>query len=124
MSAFNPAIAVEFVNFYYGTFDANRANLLSLYRDGSMMTWEDTQLMGAGPIVEKLTSLPFQTVKHTVVKCDPQPSLTPGSMIVLVTGNLQIDDGEQKLPFTQTFQLVQEGETYYVFNDIFRLNIG
>lgn len=56
----------------------------------------------------------------------------------------QVDDSPNPLPFTQLFQLVPEGQTYYVYvcvsavegsithlllsdprlNDIFRLNLG
>jgi hypothetical protein len=28
------------------------------------------------------------------------------------------------MPFSQVFQLMPEGGSYYVFNDIFRLNYG
>lgn len=33
-------IATQFVNFYYATFDRNRAELLPLYRDMSMLSFE------------------------------------------------------------------------------------
>jgi hypothetical protein len=34
-------------------------------------------------------NLPFQTVQHQVVKCDPQPT-TSGGIIIMVTGNLVV----------------------------------
>ena len=46
-------IGAAFVHHYYTTFDANRENLVSLYADSSMMTFEGTQCLGAAAIVEK-----------------------------------------------------------------------
>lgn len=77
------AIAKQFTDFYYTTFDNNRAGLQSLYvrapwacaidaidaylfvylglfgpltkRDGSMLSWEGSPIQGASLISEKLT---------------------------------------------------------------------
>jgi hypothetical protein len=67
------AIAKEFVNFYYSTFDRNRQELASLYKQHSMLSFEGQTFLGA-QIVEKLVSLPFQKVQHQVVTVDAQPS--------------------------------------------------
>ncbi|PBK64549.1 nuclear transport factor 2 [Armillaria solidipes] len=118
-------VAKQFTDFYYNTFDSNRPALASLYRPESMLTWENNQILGVSNIVEKLVSLPFEKVLHKVETCDAQPSNpAAGSIIVLVTGLLRVDDGEQPLPFTQTFQLIPDAGTYYVYNDLFRLNLG
>lgn len=56
-------------------------------------------------------------------------------MVVLVRGNTtlshtqthflpQIEGSTNELFFSQAFQLVQNGTSYYVHNDIFRLNYG
>lgn len=77
------------------------------------------------PIIEKLTSLPFQKVLHKVTTRDAQPSSpSVASLIVNVTGLLVIDDSPNPLQFSQVFHLIPEGGSYYVFNDIFRLNYG
>ncbi|KAJ3534252.1 hypothetical protein NM688_g7165 [Phlebia brevispora] len=118
-------IAQEFTNFYYQTFDTNRAQLEALYRPTSMLTFEGTQILGVKPIIEKLVNLPFQKVVHQVVTLDAQPSSTAmASLIVSVTGQLVVDDSTNPLHFSQVFQLIPEGPGYYVFNDIFRLNYG
>lgn len=118
-------IAQQFTNHYYKTFDESRAKLTSLYRDVSMLTWEGSQILGAKAISEKLESLPFKTVQHKVTTLDAQPSSpTIGSIIVMVTGLLVVDGEETALQFSQTFNLVPEGEVYWVYNDIFRLNYG
>ncbi|GBE82685.1 nuclear transport factor 2 [Sparassis latifolia] len=118
-------IAKQFTDFYYTTFDTNRGGLQNLYRDVSMLTWEGSQILGASSIAEKLTGLPFDKVVHKVVTLDAQPSSpTVASLIVSVTGLLLVDDGANPLQFSQVFQLIPDGGSYYVFNDIFRLNYG
>ncbi|KIK95962.1 hypothetical protein PAXRUDRAFT_826480 [Paxillus rubicundulus Ve08.2h10] len=120
-------IAKQFTDFYYATFDsaANRSNLVSLYRDSSMLTWEGEQHQGSATIVQKITSLPFNTVQHKVTTIDAQPSSPAiASLIVSVTGLLVVDDSTLALNFSQVFHLIPDGGSYYVFNDIFRLNYG
>ncbi|EGF78384.1 hypothetical protein BATDEDRAFT_90859 [Batrachochytrium dendrobatidis JAM81] len=117
-------IAKSFVDFYYATFDRNRAELTPLYKDHSMLSFEGQQFLGPA-IVKKLAELPFQKVNHQVVTVDAQPSNpAPGPLLVTVTGRLLVDDEQNPQHFSQTFQLVPEGSSYYVFNDIFRLNYG
>ncbi|KAH7889978.1 nuclear transport factor 2 [Phlebopus sp. FC_14] len=136
------AIAQQFVTFYYGKFDENRQQLASLYRDHSMLTFEGQPFQGSESITKKLTSLPFQKVQHRVTTMDAQPaSINGADIIVSVTGLLVVDDSQNPLQFSQTFRLVPDGNTYYVyekisprmytkrshlnrFNDIFRLNYG
>ena len=45
--------------------------------------------MGAGSIVEKLVSLPFQKVKHAITALEAQPTPT-GGIVILVTGHLAV----------------------------------
>ncbi|KAF9566280.1 nuclear transport factor 2 [Agrocybe pediades] len=119
------AIAKQFVEFYYKTFSGDRSSLLALYRDHSMLTWEGTPIQGAKSIVEKLVNLPFGKVQHTITSLDAQPSSpSVASLLVSVNGNLVVDDSENAIPFSQVFQLIPDGGSYYVFNDIFRLNYG
>ncbi|KAN0115659.1 hypothetical protein V8E52_006778 [Russula decolorans] len=119
------AVAQQFTDFYYNTFDSDRSGLGALYRDTSMLTFEGTPIQGVKPIIEKLTSLPFQKVLHKVTTRDAQPSSpSVASLIVNVTGLLVIDDSPNPLQFSQVFHLIPEGGSYYVFNDIFRLNYG
>ncbi|KAF9653855.1 nuclear transport factor 2 [Thelephora ganbajun] len=117
-------IAQQFTDFYYSTFDSNRASLVSLYRNHSMLTWEGSPILGAKLITEKLTSLPFEKVAHKITTLDAQPSSQGGSILVSVTGLLVVDDSPNPLQFSQVFNLTPDGSSYYVFNDIFRLNYG
>ncbi|ORX77583.1 nuclear transport factor 2 [Basidiobolus meristosporus CBS 931.73] len=118
-------IAKSFVDFYYSTFDRSRNELSPLYREGSMLTFEGQQFQGSANIVEKLVNLPFQRVQHRVSTLDAQPSHPQqGSLIISVTGQLMIDEESNPQQFTQCFQLVPEGNNYWVLNDVFRLVYG
>ncbi|KAJ3021639.1 Nuclear transport factor 2 [Thoreauomyces humboldtii] len=118
------AIARQFVDYYYNTFDTNRQGLAPLYREQSMLTFEGQPTSGGKQIVEKLTNLPFQRVQHVVSTSDAQPGSPSGSIIVTVTGQLLIDDETRPQFFTQTFHLYPEGTSFFVYNDIFRLVLG
>ncbi|TIC03618.1 nuclear transport factor 2 [Wallemia mellicola] len=107
------------------TFDSNRSQLRGLYRDGSMLTWESNQILGVNAILEKLEGLPFQKVVHKTDTIDAQPSsASVASLMVLVTGQLIVDDSPNPIAFSQVFQLMPEGGSYYVQNDVFRLVYG
>lgn len=95
------AVAKAFVDHYYSTFDANRANLATLYQDTSMLTFEGQKIQGSANIVAKLTSLPFQQCKHTITTVDCQPSGPTGGMLVFVSGNLQVVGEQHSLKFSQ-----------------------
>ena len=103
-----------------------------------MLTFESTATQGATQIVQKLAvchwienrlvqiltrgqDLPFQNVKHRVDTLDAQPSNEAGGIIVLVTGALQVEDQDRPMSYVQTFQLMPEASTYFIFNDVFKL---
>ncbi|KAL8862065.1 MAG: hypothetical protein Q9178_001520 [Gyalolechia marmorata] len=115
-------IAQQFTQFYYNTFDENRSNLAALYREQSMLTFESDAIVGTAAIVEKLTNLPFQKVKHQLTTLDAQPSSAEGGIIVMVTGALMVDEEQRPMNYTQVFQLLPDGTgSYFVFNDMFKL---
>ncbi|KAJ5211754.1 Nuclear transport factor NTF-2 [Penicillium cinerascens] len=120
MSDFS-SIAQQFVEFYYKTFDGNRDGLAPLYRDQSMLTFETSSVQGTAAIVERLSSLPFQQVRHQIATFDAQPS-SEGGIIVLVTGALLVDEEQKPMSYTQLFKLQPDGAgSYFVLNDVFRL---
>ena len=59
---------------------------------------------------------------HKITTCDPQPSPS-GGILVMVTGYLAVD-GNVSTPFkfTQMFHLMPDGASWYIHNEIFRLN--
>ncbi|KAI7871643.1 hypothetical protein BDF14DRAFT_1082714 [Spinellus fusiger] len=116
-------VASAFVKFYYDTFDRNRLELAPLYRPTSMLSFEGMQFVGISDISEKLVNLPFKRVKHNVSTIDAQPTaFAGGSILVAVTGALLIDEESNPQMFSQTFHLIPEGNSYWVSNDVFRLN--
>ncbi|RYP50000.1 hypothetical protein DL769_011012 [Monosporascus sp. CRB-8-3] len=123
MAANFEEVAKQFVDFYYNKFDTDQTSLAALYRDNSMLTFESAAVLGVANIVEKLVNLPFEKVKHQVSTLDAQPSIN-GGILVLVTGQLLVDDQERPLNFTQAFQLMPEGGSFFVYNDIFKLVYG
>ena len=123
-------VGQAFITHYYQVFDNDRTQLGSLYKDEvSMLNFEHNpgrpgQFKGTAQILEKLTNLPFRKVQHQVVTIDCQP--TPGGgVLVVVCGNLLVDDEQMPQKFSQVFQLLPSGTgSFYIFNDIFRLNVG
>lgn len=87
-----------------------------------MLTFESSQLQGAKDIVEKLVGLGFTKVTHRISTLDAQPASPAGDVLVMVTGELLIDEEQNAQRYSQVFHLIPEGNSYYVFNDIFRLN--
>ncbi|KHN44448.1 Nuclear transport factor 2 [Glycine soja] len=130
------ALAKAFVEHYYSTFDTNRNNLANLYQEGSMLSFEGQKIQGSHNIVAKLTSLPFQhyavakltslpfqQCHHSISTVDCQPSGVNAGMLVFVSGNLQLAGEQHALKFSQMFHLIPTPQgSYYVLNDIFRLN--
>ncbi|KAI1069754.1 hypothetical protein LB507_008272 [Fusarium sp. FIESC RH6] len=115
----------QFVEFYYNTFDSDRNGLAALYRPSSMLTFESASVLGAQAITEKLASLPFQKVKHQVTTLDAQPSNDQGGVIILITGALLVDEEQNPMNFSQTFQLHRDDQgQYFVYNDLFKLVLG
>ncbi|KAH7683209.1 Nuclear transport factor 2 domain-containing protein [Dioscorea alata] len=119
-------VAKQFVEYYYTTFDNNRAGLASLYQDTSMLTFEGAKTQGVAAIVNKLTGLPFQQCHHAVSTIDCQPSGPAGGILVFVSGNLQLAGEQHALKFSQMFHLMPQHPgnpgSFFVLNDIFRLN--
>lgn len=89
-----------------------------------MLSFEDADILGGGNIVKHLHDLPFKQVLHKVTSLSVQPSGVPGALIVSVQGDLQIDGDESTLKFSQVWHLLPEGNSYWVHNDLFRLNYG
>uniref|UniRef100_A0A3B3RBV6 Nuclear transport factor 2 n=1 Tax=Paramormyrops kingsleyae TaxID=1676925 RepID=A0A3B3RBV6_9TELE len=82
-------IGSSFVQHYYQLFDTDRTQLGAIYIDASCLTWEGQQFQGKAAIVEKLSSLPFTKIAHSITAQDHQP--TPDSCILsMVVGQLKV----------------------------------
>lgn len=120
MSDYNQ-LSQQFLQHYYQVFETDRSQLGSLYRAGSMLTFERSQVQGADAIVQKLKDLPFQQVQHAVSTQDAQPGSPNGQdVIIVITGKILIDGGDHAQFYTEMFHLVPENGGYFIFNHIFR----
>mmetsp|Transcript_9137 Transcript_9137/g.26106 ORF Transcript_9137/g.26106 Transcript_9137/m.26106 type:complete len:124 (+) Transcript_9137:116-487(+) len=117
-------VAKAFVGHFYQSFDSNVDALAGLFNPTSMMTFEGQQFQGPENIIGKLKGV--GKVVHAVKSMDVQPGNTPSSLMIFVTGTVQIGEGNANpLHFCEFFCLVSTGPgQYYVHNDIFRLNYG
>ncbi|XP_046842468.1 nuclear transport factor 2-like [Xenia sp. Carnegie-2017] len=117
-------IGKAFIDQFYKLFDGNREGLRPFYRDDSLLTFEGAQMQGVNAILEKLKSLPFQTVQHVVTTGDCHPTIDYG-VLVHVVGQLKTDN-DPPHSFSQTFCLRRDPvnpNNYYVLNDVFRLSL-
>lgn len=118
-------VADQFVKYYYQTFTSNRANLVSLYDATSMLSFEGEQFQGPEAIAGKLSSLPLFKVEPQIDTMDTQMSNpSAGSILVFITGRMIIDDESNPQRFSQTFNLYPSNNSFFIFNEIFRLNYG
>jgi hypothetical protein len=85
-----PARAPQaFLQYYYGLFESNRAQLATLYQEQSLLTFEGQKFQGAQAIGGKLSQLPFAQCKVNAGTMDFQPSIS-GGIIVFVTGSILV----------------------------------
>ena len=91
---------------------------------------------GAQEIAEKLRSLTFQTIAHTISTMDIQPTYD-NCILIVVTGALKVSetnpydqdafllspqaDNDQPMQFTETFLLRFINNSWLVINNVFRL---
>nr|XP_042903511.1 probable nuclear transport factor 2 isoform X2 [Parasteatoda tepidariorum] len=88
-------IGRTFVQQYYTCFDdpLQRSTLADFYDvEKSLMTFEDVQICGRTKIMEKITSLTFQKIAHSITSIDTQP-MFDGGILVCVLGQLKGEIG-------------------------------
>ena len=83
----------------------------------------DARARAPVPPAIRTQTLAFQTVQHKITTIDSQP--TPGGgVLALVTGDLAVDNGNV-IKYAQTFHLMPNpAGSWYIHNDMFRLNYG
>ena len=84
-------LATMFLNQYYSNMQTNRPGLLNFYNEASNMTYTGTHYHGIKQIQQKIESFSFQTIKFENMHHDVQEGPVPGSMIVFVSGYLEMD---------------------------------
>ena len=58
--------------------------------------------------------------QRRIVTCNAQPGLN-GGIMVLITGQLLMEGSAAILSFSQCFNLIPDGGSYYLLNDILKL---
>lgn len=116
-------VVKPFVTTYYKLFDTARASLAVVYSAASTFTFEKNVLTGQDAIIKYLATLPGTTHKINTIDLQSVSGDTK-VLLVFVTGEVTIEGSTNPLKFCQAFQLIHNGTTYYVHNDLFRLNYG
>ncbi|GIY08718.1 nuclear transport factor 2 [Caerostris darwini] len=117
-------IGKTFVQQYYACFDdpSRRPGLAVFYNEEkSLMTFEDQQILGRAKIMEKIQSLTFQKIVHSVTSVDSQP-MFDGGILICVLGQLKTDE-DHPHTFHQTFVLKGLADSFYIEHDVFRLSL-
>ncbi|KAL4234484.1 Nuclear transport factor 2 [Mactra antiquata] len=121
MNAHFQSIGEEFVRFYYSNHDnaQTRRNLLNLYDENALLTYEGDQRQGKNPIMEKLMAGPTQ-MAHEITKIDCQP-LIDGGILASVIGQMKAEGESIPLSFTHIFVLKPANNQFYIQHEMFRL---
>ncbi|KAK3418142.1 hypothetical protein EUGRSUZ_H04097, partial [Eucalyptus grandis] len=102
--------AKRFMVNYYRTFDTNRAGLVNLYREESVLNFDGREIKGKEAILAKLTSLPPCYHEIAEFKCMPYRT---GSVLVSVYGETWVGGQNGRadaLISNQTFLLMPAPE--------------
>merc|ERR1711976_221005 len=110
----------NFCNEYYNTLSSNRANLINMYKDCSIMTYEGDKYQGLQNIQKKLSELTFNTIQFQKESLHWQNSPIDGGVLIFITGKLVMDgDANNIMDFSQVFQVCPNGQGgFYIHNDI------
>lgn len=111
-----------FVAQYYQCFGSNREMVAGIYRPQTLMTWSGEQLQGVDAIMNKFSELTLGQAQFRADDIDCHPSSTNG-VIVVVNGEVLLENEEHPLRFNDVFHLALEEGTnqWYVTNQIFRI---
>nr|CDS33050.1 nuclear transport factor 2 [Hymenolepis microstoma] len=114
-------IGPAFVNAYYGKLQQNRTDVVDMYHDCALMSYEGLKIQGKQNILKHIESLSWKTIKVDVSTCDFQP--VDNGYLVFVNGKLKVDNGEKDLPFSEFFLLKRLNNAVLILHSIFRLNL-
>lgn len=136
-------VAKQFLQHYFGQYDTTRDNLSQMYKESnvSVLTHENNSFQGRQQIMEKLKSLPpvlHNGESFTVdVQCVNEGDKS-AVLFMMMSGQIVIDENQieqvrkgtltasnaNQLKFAQVFQVIKENNSYYIGNQLFRLNYG
>merc|ERR1712019_300699 len=113
----------NFCSEYYNTLQNNRANLINMYKECSIMTYEGDKFQGLQNIHKKISEFAFQNIQFKQESLEWQNSPIDGGVLIFITGKLVMDnDANNVMDFSQVFQVCPNGQGgFYIHNDIFSL---
>mmetsp|Transcript_31524 Transcript_31524/g.42685 ORF Transcript_31524/g.42685 Transcript_31524/m.42685 type:complete len:126 (-) Transcript_31524:669-1046(-) len=116
-------LATAFMPFYYGAIMRGAPQeLAQFYRESSKLSFEDQKAEGANctQLLQQAGKMLFEAGKRSI----QQHALSPAVTCILITGHVTLDGQTNKLQYTHSIQLMQEGEAVWICNDAIRLVYG
>ncbi len=105
---------------YYNCIANSRDQLAGVYRDASLVTWCNAQLMGLNQIMPKLMGLAFNQSQWKAEEVDCQP-MQNGAILVVTQGLVRIDGEQRPLRFNDVMILQQDQRGWFIANQVFRI---
>lgn len=114
-------IATAFCNHYYATYDSDYYGLAELYTPNSCFSYQGDEVVGFDRWVNLMTNkYGYYGFRHIVYSIDAQPVGNMG-LLVIVTGNLVLDNSLIGKKFTEAMLLHNDGQNrFYVYHTVFR----
>ncbi|EPY31734.1 nuclear transport factor 2 [Strigomonas culicis] len=93
--------------------------LAGVYRPTSLLTWQNEQIQGAESIMARFEQLQFNESVFKKDSVDCQPLGT--GVLVVVNGEVALQGERYALKFNDVFHLANEGQSWYIANQIFNI---
>ncbi len=109
-----------FITQYYNCLAGDRNQLGGVYRDNSLVTWSNDQLMGINNVMPKIVSLTFGRSQWKQDEIDCQPMQNNGIFMV-IQGQVRMENEEHPLRYNDVQILMQDQRGWYIQHQIFRI---
>lgn len=114
-------IADEFCKQYYTKIDTNFESLNIYYYPDSQFTYQDEEIISYVNLLNKLKNNGIYKFTHYDMKVNTQP-LGPKHLLIVVHGNLSLNDSIYQNKFMETFLLQREDNNHFlIYSQIFKL---
>lgn len=120
-------IGTEFCKNYYTAYDTNYQSLIYMFKPESLFTFLGEEMIGFNNVYARVTGhYAVQKFTHDIKAVDSQPVGTK-TILITVSGLVRINDHIAPTnpfqPFVETFVLQKDDatQTFYIFNNVFRL---
>lgn len=124
--SYETQLADSFVEYYYRMNNENKEELASIYTEASLITFQDTQIMGINPrngslnIMERLTGEALGSMIKKPIVWQAQQSVSD-TFLVCVQGSVRMSQEEaEELSFYEVFLIGRNEEgNFFIINQIF-----